>query len=116
MNDNLQYDNLQKGLEQHLEMMQQTAQAIMDQDISNYPIFLINETAPALGINIIAFELEGKPGVITATTLEELVTKGIVEMEKVEDFRDVYKKNDHSLCLLIPEAEGATFIFLPKKG
>ncbi len=116
MNDNLEYAKLQKSLKGHLKLMQNTAQAIMDQDISNYPIFLVNDAAPALGISIVAFELEGKSGVISATTLEELATKGIVQMEKVEDFKEVYKKNEHSLCLLIPEENGAAFIFLPKKG
>ncbi len=115
MNDNLEFENLQKSLKGHLELMQNTAQAIIDQDISNYPIFLVNEVTPALGISILAFELEGKSCIVSATTLEELATKGVVQMEKVEDFQGVYKKNEKSLCLLIPEESGATFIFLPKK-
>jgi hypothetical protein len=116
VNDNLHFDNLQKSLEAHLQLMEDTARAIIDQDISNYPIFLVNETTPALGINILAFSFEDKQRIMSATTLEELATKGVVEMEKVNDFKDIYKKNDPSFCLLIVEENEAKFIFLPNKG
>ena len=116
MNDNLYFDNLQKSLEAHLELMQNTAEAIIDQDISNYPIFLVNTDPPPLGINIEVFDFDEKSWIISATTLEELATKGVVEMEKVDDFKVVYRKNDHALCLLISAEEVALFIFMPKQG
>lgn len=116
MNENLYFDNLRKSLEAHLELMQNTAEAIIDQDISNYPIFLVTTEPPPMGINIEVFDFEEKSWIISATTLEELATKGVMDMEKVDDFKVVYRKNDHSLCLLISAEEVALFIFIPKEG
>lgn len=115
MSEDLHLKELQMSLKAHLDMMQQTSQAVFDQDISNYPLFLVNETTPALGISILTFELEGKQMVMNVTTLEELATKGVVDMEKVDDFKSVYKQNDHSFCLLILEETEARFIFIPKE-
>jgi hypothetical protein len=115
VNEDVHLKKLQMSLKAHLQMMQQTAQAVIDQDISNYPIFLSNETTPALGISILTFDFEGKKMVMNITTLEELATKGVVNMEKVNDFKTVYQQNDHSFCLLILEAAAAKFIFIPKE-
>ena len=114
MDDQLHFETLQKSLAVHLKMMEKTAEAVLDQDISNYPIFLVSEITPALGISILTFDFEGKPFVMNITTLEELATKGVVDMEKVNDFKSVYNDHDHSYCLLIQEGEEARFIFLPK--
>ncbi len=104
------------SLKAHLELMSNTAQAVIDQDISNYPIFLSNETTPALGISILTFDFEGKQMVMNVTTLEELATKGVVDMEKVDDFKTVYRQNDHSFCLLALEGTAPKFIFIPKEN
>ena len=115
MENNTRYQKLQESLHSHIELLEKTAQAILDQDISNYPIFIVNDSSLAVGIGILEFDLEGKPFVVSVSTLEELATKQVVQMDKVNDFKAVYKKNKHTLCLLIPEENGGAFIFLPKK-
>lgn len=116
MNEDKHFNELLVSLKSHQELMEKTAQAVLDQDISNYPIFLINEITPAVGISILTFDFEGKPMVMNVTTLEELATKGVVDMDKVDDFRSVYNNNDDSFCLLILEDNEARFIFLPKQN
>ena len=115
MKDNVKYKKLPESLADHLNALEKIAQAVVDQDISNYPIFIVNETTLTVGIDILEFDLEGKPFVVSVSTLEELATKQIVQMDKVNDFKIVYKKNKHTLCLLIPEEKGGAFIFIPKK-
>ena len=117
MKDNVKYKNLPESLAVHIKALEKIAEAVCDQDISNYPIFIVNESALAVGIDVISFEWEEKTFIISVSTLEELATKKVIRMEKVNDFIELYKKNKDSLCLLMPEKEGdsgGAFIFLPK--
>ena len=100
----------------HAVLMGNAADAILDQDISSYPIFVIHQFDLEVGIPILERRDKGPKWSINASTLEELATKKIVEMEKVDSFRQVYKDPRQFLCLFVLSDLGANFIFLPRDG
>lgn len=114
MQDSNSYHLLEKKLAPYNIIMGNAADTIISQDVSSYPIFVIPEEAIALGIPIVGGEEEQQSLHIHATTLEELVTKSIIQMNKVDHFREIYKDPDEFLCLLVIKDAQSTFIFLPR--
>lgn len=113
MNTKEQYHQLQSELQTVLPTLAKAADAILDQEISKYPIFALSRQSLAMGSPLI--EREAPEWSINATTLEEFATKGLIEAAKINNFRKVYKNPEEHICLFVVEEEGATFVFLPRK-
>lgn len=117
MNDHFvrsKIEKLEAELKPYLSVMGKAADAILDQDVSSYPIFVVHQHTVDIGLPLIE-KAEGEANwSVNATTLEELATKKIVEMSKVEDFKEVYKDPEDQLCLFVLSDLGANFIFIPR--
>ncbi|MEZ5041117.1 MAG: hypothetical protein R2828_14560 [Saprospiraceae bacterium] len=110
-----QYNALEKALEPQWGILEKAADAILDQEVSSYPIFIIHQHQVEIGVLLVKREAGKSDWSIQASTLEELVTKQIIQMDKVDDFRKIYKDPRTNLCLFTLSEMGATFIFLPRK-
>lgn len=108
------YLKLEEELKPFRAVMNQTADAILDQEISSYPIFVTSKLEVNIGVTLIARD-EKQPWFIHATTLEELHTKNIIHQDKLDEFRKVYKDPSLNLCLFVLSDLGAQFIFLPRE-
>jgi len=106
---------LEKQLQPFLLLLVKTANAIMDQDISNYPVFVVyqEEEAAGLGLPVVAAEATPDKWSINVTTLEELAAKKVVAMENVDRFTSVYKTNEGAICCLVWHEGNAQFVFIP---
>ncbi len=114
MSEENQFRAIEKAVGPYLPLMGQAADTILDQDVSTYPIFIIHQLNVEIGVVLVSKE-EGKAEwSIHASTLEELVTKQVIQMDKVDNFRQVYKDPRENLCLFTLSEMGATFIFLPR--
>ena len=117
MNEHLErskYHLLEEELKPYIALMGKAADAILDQDISNYPIFVVHQHQVDMGILLLEKKPEGPKWSINASTLEELATKNIIEPSRVENFRKVYKDPEAHLCLFFLSELGANFIFIPR--
>lgn len=106
------YPTLEKALKPYHELMEQAAETIVDQDVSLYPVFVVHQEAEvSLGIPLVQPE---KPGswAINVSTLEELATKKIVLMDKVDEFRNVYNQHESYFCLFVADKENPGFAFV----
>ena len=90
------------------------ADTIYNENVSNYPIFITHQQEVEIGIPVIEKEIHGGNWSVNASTLEELVAKNLVQMEKVEDFTEVFKPLKDYVCLFVLSELGATFVFLPR--
>lgn len=108
------YQQLEEEMAPYAGLMGKAADAILDQDISSYPIFVVHQFNLEIGIPILERRENGPKWSINASTLEELATKKIVEMARVDNFRQVYKDPREFLCLFVLSDLGAHFIFLPR--
>jgi hypothetical protein len=106
---------LEKELESLLEPMGKAADTILDEDVSNYPIFVLSRQEVEIGIPLFEGAAGSAGWLIHASTLEELAAKKIISMERVDDFRSVYKSHQDFLCLFILDGAEATFVFVPRK-
>ena len=110
---------LQTDVQPFRDQLAEAAETVVDEGVSNYPIFFAfngtaNEQAPGIFVTEIGTN-RGTTWQLNITTLEEMVAKTIIPPEKIDPFRDVYKKNSESLCFLIVDPEGARFGFVAKE-
>lgn len=108
-----EYEELAKKLAPYNLVMGNAADTILNQEVSSYPIFIIPTESIPLGIPIVEQTVED-PLRIHASTLEELATKKVIEMNKVDHFREVYKDPEEFLCLFVVDEKEAKFIFIPR--
>lgn len=118
MAESTEWLQLQRDIKAYLPALSKAADTVVEQEVSNYPVFLAypgDDLSTALGIAVLqAPTPRGLSWSVHVTTLEELVARQIVAREKVDNFRRVYKTTPDSICFLI-WAEGASrFAFLPR--
>ena len=110
------YQIIERALAPYQELLAQTSDAILDHDISNYPIFVVHQQEVEIGVKIIEREEQENTDswTIQASMLEEFVSKKIIDLERVEEFREIYKSPQKYFCLFILNELGAQFVFLPR--
>ncbi len=108
------YERLEKDLQKYLPMMGQAADTIIDENVSRYPVFAVHQLELELGIPLVIKTEDGPKWSIQASTLEEMVGKKLIQSEKVDDFRRVYRDPADFLCLFTLSDQGAQFIFMPR--
>lgn len=112
--DTSKYVQLEKELGVYITIMSKAADSILDQEVSKYPIFVAHQHEVEIGISILD-EDHISNWRIHASTLEEFVSKQIIEPEKVDSFKTIYKSPQTHSCVFVLSELGAKFIFLPRK-
>ncbi len=108
-----QHEALKKDLRAYTGFLSVTSDAILDQDVSQYPIFVLHSQGINVGIPLDTDHIQGN-WLINASSLEEFVTKQLIESSKVDAFTSIYKDPKHFLCLFVVNTDGATFVFIPR--
>ncbi|RMD71648.1 MAG: hypothetical protein D6818_07560 [Bacteroidetes bacterium] len=114
MDKKARLEALKKELESYLPALGQAADTIREQGVSKYPILVLHKLEVDIGIPIIDRHRVQGDWSVNASTLEEFVTKRLVQPEQVDHFRKVYKNPDEFVCLFVLSDLGANFVFLPR--
>jgi len=115
MNLEERYLTLQKELKPYQKLLSGASDTILEQEVSSYPIFILHREPVAMGVPLYQ-PAEGDPGWhMHASTLEELATRKVVAMEKVDGFRKVFKDPKDFLCLFVLGNDPGEFVFLPRE-
>ena len=106
---------LESELESYKPVMAKAADSILNEQISKYPIMVIHQEEIQIGINLVdRKKVEGNWSV-NLSTLEEFVSKGLIESHKIDSFRTIYKDKKKFICLFVLSELGAQFVFISKK-
>ncbi len=108
------YQEVEQALKPYYKHLEQTADTILDQEVSRYPIFVVHQLSVDLGVLLLEKAEEGPKWSVNATTLEELTMRNVIQAEKVDDFRRVFKDPRSYFCLFLLSDLGAQFVFLPR--
>ena len=95
-------------------MFSKASDAVLDQEISKYPIFAVHQGDLVLGIPLVDKDKMAGNWSINVSTLEEFVAKQIIETARLDNFKEVFKDPQHYLCLFVLSEAGANFVFLPR--
>lgn len=96
------------------DTLREAAEAIRDNKLSEYPIFVFAREAVALGALLIDARDQRLQWHVFASTLEEFTQRGLVAAgEGAAAFRGAYKEADEYACLFVVDPEFMEFVFLP---
>jgi hypothetical protein len=109
-----QLTEIHQIVKKNITILDKAYEAVMDEDVSKYPIFVFYNQNVELGIPLLYSNDIGSEWEINITTLEEMNVKQLVSTEKVQDFISLYKKNIKKYCVFAVGDFGATFVFIPK--
>ena len=115
MSVHISFRILEQELQAYKAILGKAADAVVNQEVSNYPIFIAHQQEVSMGIPLIDKDKTKGNWSVNVSSLEEFVTKQLIENAKVDDFRNTYKNPEESLCLFVLSELGATFIFMPRK-
>ena len=104
-------ESLKSEIDKKRDWFTKAVKTILDENISNYPILVGYPAFTDLNIGLPLSE--GKNFSFNATTLEELAMKKIVALEKVDEFRKLFKEKKDSFCIFLLEKPAPQFIFMP---
>lgn len=105
--------SLEADLKLYSESIQEIATEILNEGLSEYPIFVAHQHEVSLGELILDKNELNTQWSIQASMLEEFVQKGIIHTEKKERFIKQYKNPNEYMCLFVIVPEGANFVFYP---
>ena len=107
--------SIEKVIEHQGEKILQIRTLLIDQKVSNYPIFVFQRPSQTiLGKRILDQSQNREKWNVFITHLEELYHKKVVVEDKLEDFKFQYKNNHDKYCILLIESEeDYSFLFTP---
>lgn len=106
---------IEREIRQYIPVLSKAADSVLDQNISNYPIFIVHQGELELGVSVIDPTKVQSQWAINLSILEEFATKQIIKSENINNFREVFKDPQEQLCLFIISEIGANFIFIPRQ-
>lgn len=111
-------ESVQQDLPLYEEHLQKIAQAIVEQHISAFPVFIAHRAGNLLlGKRVIDAEQWQTQWHIHASLLEEIAQKKIIAPQKVNEFKTIYKDPHQYACLFIVYSEtDAGFAFYPYRN
>ncbi|HRK28417.1 MAG TPA: hypothetical protein PK239_14170 [Chitinophagales bacterium] len=108
-------ESVQRHIRIHQDYLVKVARAVLEQGISQYPIFVLHREA-AINIGkpiIIAAETDAEWSV-NASLIEEFIRKGIITPGHIDEFKEVYRNPYEYLCVFIISGQSdAGFAFCP---
>ena len=105
---------LQEELKVYKKIMFEASQVIIDQDVSEHPIFVAHQQNMEIGMVIAERGKVKGNWNIHATTLEEMVYKQIIKEENIDEFTNVFRNPMENVCVFVLSELGAQFIFLQR--
>ena len=105
---------LQDEIKPYLAMLRKASRAIIDEGVSEHPVFVFHQQTVELGIELAKRHQVNGNWSVNASSLEELVMKQVIHNDRVENFKDNYKDPSEYFCLLVLSEMGAEFVFVPQ--
>jgi hypothetical protein len=95
------------------ETLKEASYQVRDRGFSEYPIFPISKDDIPIGQLLISKREVAADWNYHITFIDEFVQLNIIEKEKVDEFKKVYKDPDEFCCLFVIDGEFTRFVFIP---
>lgn len=104
---------LKSDLRIYAEMMHEVALDIVKQGFSKYPMFIATEAEIKMGELILDRNDYAATFSIYASTMEEMLERGLIQENKKQDFVSNYKDPRMHMCVLLVTNGIASIVFYP---
>ena len=107
---------LELELKAYSDPLKETADDIVKEGFSNYPILIAHTEDVSVGEVILDKSMYGNQFHFSATTLEQLEEHQVILKERKASFEATYNQNKAQYCVLLIHPEVMRFVFTPLKG
>jgi hypothetical protein len=104
---------LKSDLRIYAEMMHEVALDIVKQGFSKYPMFIATEAEIKMGELILDRNDYAATFSIYASTMEEMLERGLIQENKMQNFVSNYKDPRMHMCVLLVTNGIASIVFYP---
>ncbi len=104
---------VERLLKQYRSTLAAASETIRTENISNYPICVASKLDIDLGIPLLLRGTLPDNWAVNASSLEEFHAKRIIDVDKIDDFRTLYRKHNEDICVFVLSEGGAKFVFIP---
>ncbi len=104
---------LKDDLEFYNNMLKEVSDDILKEGFSEYPVFIAHQDEIKIGDLLLEASEYNRSYNISATVLEDLLEKGVIEQHKSDEFKKAYKNPKENMCILLVIPEGISIIFMP---
>lgn len=113
-NNKQQLLDIERLLKRYRNKLAAAGDTIRNENVSNYPIFVASKTAVEIGVMLFPQGQLPDDWIVTASSLEEFHVRKIIDTDKIDDFRDLYRSKPEEICVFTIDTEGSSkFIFIP---
>jgi hypothetical protein len=113
MIDEIALESLQNDFETVKEYLQVISERVVNEGISEYPIFVASREWVEMGKPIFSREDMQLNWYFYASLLEEFIKKDIIKRDKVTAFKKAYPDSDEKACIFVVVGNEAKFAFIP---
>ncbi len=106
-------DSLEKDIQYYKDAIKEVADEMLDNNFTEYPVFIAHEIPISLGEVVLDKDDFRRSWSISASTLEELTENQVIQPDKEEGFKQVYKNPRKHICIFLISEKGGNFIFYP---
>jgi hypothetical protein len=106
-------ERLQRDFRQVSHLLRDMTHEVLEQQVSRYPVFVAAQEPVGLGRVVVSAEDFSLRWNFRLTILEELVQKGVVQRDKIVEFREAYKNPVEAACVLGILNNQFAFLFIP---
>ncbi len=108
------FESLRNDLRYYSDYLQGMSREILDSGTSKYPVFVAHqEKTIGVGKPIMNHDQLETSWSINVSLLEEFVKRGIVQMERIGDFKASWRDPETYMCVFVVAGEASSFVFLP---
>jgi hypothetical protein len=105
---------IERLLKRYRNKLAVAADTIRNENVSNYPIFVASKTAVEIGVMLFPQGQLPDDWIVTASSLEEFHVRKIIDTDKIDDFRDLFRERPDEICVFVFYTEGSSkFVFIP---
>ncbi len=106
-------DSLEQDLKFYNDAIKEVANEVLNNNLSEYPVFIAHEIPISIGELILDKQDFERTWSISAITLEELVEAQVIESDKQDEFKKIYKDPQQYICIFLISEKGGNFVFFP---
>jgi len=95
------------------DSLKEASYEIRKRGFSDYPIFPISKQEVPIGQLLFAKDEVATEWNYNITYLDEFVQREIVSIDKIDEFKKIYKDPDEFCCLFVIDGDFTKFLFIP---
>lgn len=89
------------------------AQRVIEEEISDYPVFVASQEYVDIGKPIFDRDVIHVNWFFNVSFLEDFVKKGLIQAEKVNQFKRTYGDASQKACVFVITEDTGQFVFVP---